>query len=83
MSIAACMFTCLRDSDCGGVTLQWLDAPLVSCFKRGGITIAHCDVKVGDYSTFTLSTAEPRRNTSLVTPNTRGPEPQPPPRKAL
>jgi hypothetical protein len=52
MSIAACMLTCLADSRCDAVTMQWRNATFVDCFKRGGIRLAKCEVHAGGVSTY-------------------------------
>ena len=59
MPIAACLLVCLSDDACDGVTMQWLDAPQVRCFKRGGIVLSQCESNAGGYSTFVRA---PRRS---------------------
>ena len=63
MSVVSCMLTCLADSMCDGVTMEWsLDALSGRCFKRGGIALVKCEVGAGGFSTFVRSTNTTKRD---------------------
>lgn len=55
MTIAACFLTCLKDSRCDAVTMQYLPYGRVSCFKRGEVNYSACDGGGNTYNTFAVN----------------------------
>ena len=52
-----CFLACNDDTKCEAVTMKWVDAGDVECFKRGGLTLKDCEPTPPDaddiYSTYT------------------------------
>ena len=56
--------SCNDDSRCEGITVNWLDAGEVECYKRGGIDPKKCrKTPKGTYSTFTKDSPSPPTGT--------------------
>ena len=52
-----CFLACNNDKSCEAVTMKWVAAGDVECFKRGGLTLKDCEPTPPDaddiYSTYT------------------------------
>ncbi len=57
MDLASCFLACNNDKSCEAVTMKWVAAGDVECFKRGGLTLKDCEPTPPDaddiYSTYT------------------------------